>query len=130
VFTDPDQRDEMATGIRRLIESSRLDSGCVDCRLYADVANPAALTLVDKWASRSDLERRLRSVAYGQLLQLLESSSEPPEFAFHTIAETTGLKTVREARIPVNPSAQRLNYSRDRNVAGSLTDPNTSEVSP
>ena len=61
-----------------LIESSRLDSGCLDCRLYADVADPNALTLVEEWATRPDMERRLRSAAYGQLLQLMEVSREPP----------------------------------------------------
>jgi quinol monooxygenase YgiN len=101
IVADSHRRDEMVRSIRMLTESSRLDSGCVDCRLYIGVANPYAITLVEEWASRSDLERRLRSAEYGQLLQLMEISCEPPETIFHMIAETSGLETIRQARLPV-----------------------------
>jgi quinol monooxygenase YgiN len=101
IFAQPNQREELVRSICRLIESSRLDSSCLDCRLYYDVANPDALTLVEEWASQPDLERRLRSTAYGQLLQLLEVSREPPETVFHTITATSGLETIRNVRIPV-----------------------------
>jgi quinol monooxygenase YgiN len=101
IVADPHRRDEMVRSIRTLTESSRLDSGCVDCRLYVGVANPNAITLVEEWASRLDLERRLRSMEYGQLLQLMEVSCEPPETIFHMITETSGLETIRQVRLPV-----------------------------
>jgi quinol monooxygenase YgiN len=101
IFAQPNQREELVRSIYSLIESSRLDSSCLDCRLYSDVANPDALTLVEEWATRSDLERRLRSTSYGQLLQLLEVSRDPPETVFHTITATTGLETIRNVRMPV-----------------------------
>jgi quinol monooxygenase YgiN len=100
IVADPNRREEMVRSIRTLIESSRLDSGCLDCRLYAGVANPNALTLVEEWASRPDLERRLRSAEYGQLLQLMEVSREPPETVFHIITQTSGLETIRQVRLP------------------------------
>jgi quinol monooxygenase YgiN len=107
IFADPNQREELVRGICALIESSRLDSGCVACRLYADVADPNALTLVEEWASQPDMERRLRSTAYGQLLQLMEVSLTPPETVFHTITETSGLETIRQARLPVDRTMER-----------------------
>ena len=100
VVAQPNQRDDLVRGIRALIETSRLDSGCLRCRLYADVADPDVLTLVEEWATRPDMERRLRSTAYGQLLQLMEASREPPETVFHTITETCGLETIRQVRLP------------------------------
>jgi quinol monooxygenase YgiN len=102
IFAQPSQREELVRSIYRLIESSRLDSGCLDCRLYSDVANPDAITLVEEWATQPDMERRLRSTAYGQLLQLLEVSREPPETIFHTIIESSGLETIRNVRLPVD----------------------------
>jgi quinol monooxygenase YgiN len=102
IFAKPSQREELVRSIYRLVESSRLDSGCVNCRLYSDVANPNAITLVEEWATQPDMERRLRSTAYGQLLQLLEVSREPPETIFHTITETSGLETIRNVRLPVD----------------------------
>jgi quinol monooxygenase YgiN len=100
IFAHPNRREELVQSICRLIESSRLDSGCLACQLYADVADPNALTLLEEWATRADMDRRLRSAAYGQLLQLMELSRQPPETVFHTITETSGIDAVRRIRLP------------------------------
>jgi quinol monooxygenase YgiN len=100
IFVDPNRREELVSSIGALVESSRLDSGCLDCRLYADVADPNALTLLEEWATRPDIERRLRSPAFGQLLQLVELSRQPPEMIFHTITETSGLEVIEQIRLP------------------------------
>src|SRR5687768_6601143 len=99
IVAQPNRREELVRGINALIESSRLDSGCLHCQLYADVTDPDVLTLVEEWATRTDMERRLRSTAYGYLLQLMEASREPPETVFHTITDTSGLETIRQARL-------------------------------
>jgi quinol monooxygenase YgiN len=100
IFAHPNRREEMVRSIRMLMRSSRLDSGCLDCRLYSDVADPNALTLIEEWATQSDMERRLRSAAYGQLLQLVELSRQPPETVFHTITETSGIEAIQQNRLP------------------------------
>jgi quinol monooxygenase YgiN len=102
IFAHPNRRDEMVRSIRELIESSRLDSGCLDCRSYVHITDSNAITLVEKWVTRRDMERRLRSTTYGQLLQLMEMSLEPPETVFHTITQTSGLETIREARLSID----------------------------
>ena len=102
IFAHPNRREELVRSICSLVESSQLDSGCLDCRLYSDVADPNALTLVEEWATRPDMERRLRSNAFGQLLQLMEISRKPPETVFHTITETSGLDTIRQVRLPID----------------------------
>ena len=93
IVTKTTRREALIHSIRKLVESSRLDSGCLDCRLYADVADPNSRTLVEEWASRPD-ERRLRSIEFGQLLQLMEASCERPKTMFHSITETSGLETI------------------------------------
>ena len=100
IFAFPNRREELVTSIRTLIESSQLDTGCLDCRLYADVSDPNALMLLEEWATRSDMARRLRSAAYGQLLQLVELSRLPPETVFHTVTETSGIEAIRQIRLP------------------------------
>jgi quinol monooxygenase YgiN len=107
IYSQPGRREDIVRSILSLIESSRLDSGCRSCRLYADVADADALTLVEEWETRADMERRLRSAAYGQLVQLMEMSREPPETVFHTITETRGLEALREIRIPEIHAASR-----------------------
>jgi quinol monooxygenase YgiN len=102
IFAQPNQREELIRSLLTLIESSQLDAGCVTCRLYADIADPDALTLIEEWATRADMERRLRSTSYGQLLQLMEVSRQPPETVFHTITETSGMETIRGVRLPID----------------------------
>ena len=88
-----------------LMRSSLLDRGCLDCRLYSDVADPNALTLVEEWATQSDMNRRMRSATYGQLLQLVELSRHPPEAVFHTITETSGIEAIQQTRLPGGQSS-------------------------
>ena len=54
--------------------------------------------LVEEWATEADLERRLRSEAYRQLLQLMEFSPEPPEVQLRTVRDTRGMEAIYEAR--------------------------------
>lgn len=110
IVAQPSRREELVRGINAIIESSRLDAGCLHCRLYADVADPDVLMLVEEWATRPDMDRRLRSTAYGHLLQLMEVSREPPETVFHTISETCGLETIQRVRLP----ADRTMIRRER----------------
>ena len=107
IFAEPNRRDEMVRSIRALIESARLDSACVDCRLFADVMDPNAITLVEEWSTRAAMERRMRSAAYGRLMQLLELSCRPPEARFYAIAETSGLEAIERIRLSDGRSAER-----------------------
>jgi quinol monooxygenase YgiN len=107
IYALPNHRDELIRSICQLVESLRLDSGCHDCRLYVAVSDPNAITLVEEWRTRRDMERRLRSTAYGQLLQLMEMSHAPPETVFHTISQTSGLETIREARLSINATTAK-----------------------
>jgi quinol monooxygenase YgiN len=100
IFAHPNRRQELVSSIRMLMRSLLLDSGCLDCRLYSDVADPDALTLMEEWATQSDMERRLRSAAYGQLLQLVELSRHPPKTVFHTITATSGMEAIQQNRVP------------------------------
>jgi quinol monooxygenase YgiN len=105
IFAHPNRREELVRSICSLVESSQLDSGCLNCRLYADVSDPNSITLLEEWATGADMERRLRSTAYGQLLQLMELSRLPPETVFHTITETTGIEAIRRIRLPAARAA-------------------------
>jgi quinol monooxygenase YgiN len=99
IFAEPERREDLVRSIRSLIESARLDSACADCRLLFDVADPNAITLVEEWSTRAAMERRMRSAAYGRLMQLLELSCRPPEARFHVIAETSGLEAIERIRL-------------------------------
>ena len=65
--------------------------GCLDCRLYREVGDEGALTLVELWHDRAAWERHALSDSFRQILILVELSLEPPEIAFQTIQTTWGL---------------------------------------
>ena len=102
------QREELLRALRALLGPIRVEPGCLNCHLYEDVEQPEALTLVEKWATPADIERRLRSDEYRLLLQLMESSPEPPKVAFHVVEQSQGLERVQQARLLVGSSAPAL----------------------
>ena len=106
IFADAARREELVRSLRSLVESARLDSACVDCRLLSDVADPNAITLVEEWSTRAAMERRMRSAAYGRLMQLMELSSRPPETRFHAIAQSSGLEAIERIRLSDGRSAK------------------------
>jgi quinol monooxygenase YgiN len=95
-----EQREELLRALRVLVNPTRVEPGCLCCRLYEDVEDPGAITLIEEWSTRADLEQRLRSDAYRQLLQLMELSSIPPQLAFHDVVNTMGMEQVVAARLP------------------------------
>jgi quinol monooxygenase YgiN len=104
------QRDELRRAMRALVGPIRVEPGCLDCRLYEDVEDPDAFTLVEEWADATDMERRLRSNDYRLLLQLMESSAKPPKVVFHVVEQTQGLDRVHQARLLAGLPSPQLRH--------------------
>jgi quinol monooxygenase YgiN len=60
----PDKQGEFLSSIRDLVDRTRWMSGCLDCRLLADVHDPGAFTVVSEWAGREGFSRFLESAEY------------------------------------------------------------------
>src|SRR5262245_36702990 len=93
------QREELLRALRALLHPTRVEPGCLCCRLYENVEDPCVITLIEEWSTHADLEQRLKSDAYRQLLELMELSSAPPELAFYDVASTTGMERIAAARL-------------------------------
>jgi quinol monooxygenase YgiN len=98
IVSPPGQHQEFVRAARSVVGPTQVEPGCLFCRLYKDVEVPGSFALVEDWVSPADFERRLRSGAYRQLLQLKELSPEPPVIPFHSISSTTGTGAIRAAR--------------------------------
>jgi quinol monooxygenase YgiN len=94
------QREELLRALRALVNPTRVEPGCLCCRIFQDVEDDDAITLIEEWSTGADLEQRLKSDTYRQLLQLMELSSIPPQLAFHEVASTTGVERIAAARLP------------------------------
>ena len=92
------KREELGRGLSSLLGPTRVEAGCVDCRLYQDVTDPNKFRLETLWRTEDDLERHVRSEGYKKLLFLMELGAEPPSIEFHEVSQTRGLEFIEEVR--------------------------------
>jgi quinol monooxygenase YgiN len=101
--------------LRSMIEQTKLEEGCISCRLYGDVQEQAALMLEETWASEKDLERHLCSHKFLAVLLVVEMATEIPEIRFDVISHSTGIDTIEKARAkPDHPDRTNLISSYQR----------------
>jgi quinol monooxygenase YgiN len=84
--------------LRSMIEQTKLEEGCISCRLYGDVQEQGALMLEEIWTSEKDLERHLRSNKFLAVLLVVEMASQSPEIRFDVISHSTGIEAIEKAR--------------------------------
>ncbi len=93
-----ENKDEIFRLLRSLVEPTRVETGCLSCRLYQELNDPPVLTWVEEWATREDLEAHLRSPKYKMILAALDMADARPEVRFDTVIETMGMQLIEEAR--------------------------------
>lgn len=92
------RRGEVNRLLRSLIEPTRVETGCINCRLYHEEDNPNIVTWVEEWEEEADLKRHLRSPQYRKILAALDLAEAQPEVRFDTVLETQGMRLIEEAR--------------------------------
>jgi quinol monooxygenase YgiN len=92
------QRQAVLDVLRSLMSPTRVEPGCLDCRLYEDVTSEGVFTLIEEWATPADFERHLRSETYRLLLMVIEMSTVPPEVRYHDVYRTMGMEAIHAAR--------------------------------
>ena len=84
--------------LRSIIEQTKLEPGCISCRLYQDALEERALMLEEIWTNEKDLKRHLRSDKFLAVLLVVEMATEFPEVRFDVILHSTGIDTIEKAR--------------------------------
>lgn len=87
--------------LRTLMRATRLETGCTDCRVWttlADDASAADVFYEERWDSEPAMARRVRSDAFTQVLELLESAVETPQVEFDFGSVHRGLEYVEAVR--------------------------------
>lgn len=102
VFVPSTQRADFARDLGALLEPTRVEPGCLGCRLYSDFEEPNTFLLVEEWASSAMLDRHLRSDACKTLLAAIELSTRPPVIRFDHVDRRDGLEVMEMARRPIN----------------------------
>jgi quinol monooxygenase YgiN len=92
------QRKDFINSAKLILGPTRIQAGCISCRLYQDLDEPDAIFLVEEWESREKLERYFSSEQCWIILSLLEASDQLPEFKINTVSKMEGLEAIEAAR--------------------------------
>ena len=83
---------------RLILGPTRIQPGCINCRLYQDLDEPDAVFLVEEWQSRKHLDRHFNSDQYRIILSLMEASDQFPDIKICTVSKTEGLEAIDAVR--------------------------------
>jgi quinol monooxygenase YgiN len=97
------KRKEALAVLSSMVEQTKLEEGCISCRLYRDVQEDGSLMLEEIWTSEKDLERHLRSDTFFSVLLVIEMATQFPEVRFDMISRSTGIDTIE--RVRANPKS-------------------------
>jgi len=94
----PEKRAEAGQILNAMAERTRVQLGCLSCRIYHDEQVEAVLMVEEVWRSQEDLDRHLRSDDYRHVLFVTEMAVEPPEIRFQSISNSAGVEIGERAR--------------------------------
>ena len=92
------RRQDFMNSARLILEPTRIQSGCISCRLYQDLEEPDAVFLVEEWESREKLDRHFNSEQCWIMLSLMEASDQFPEIKINTVSKMEGLEAIEAVR--------------------------------
>jgi len=90
----PGSRDELLEVVRRMLEPTRVEQGCLGFHFYQDVEDRNAFTFLEEWESTDDLEGYMRTESFRELLAVMDLLIEPPRLNIHTVSHTAGIEFV------------------------------------
>ena len=76
--------------------STRLQEGCLDCRVSSDLDH--SVYYFEEWETEDDIRRRIQSVSFTSLLNVMEGAREQPQIRFEFLNIVRGLDYVAEVR--------------------------------
>lgn len=75
LVVDPEQREGYLAGCRQVVEQARAADGCLDFALSPDLLDPGRVNILERWASREQLEAfRGEGTPDGQAAQIRTAS--------------------------------------------------------
>jgi quinol monooxygenase YgiN len=99
-FTAVTEKRQAILEILRTIEHrTRGKLGCMECGVYEKQDNGAgAILYLEKWSSKEDLYRHIKSDSYILVLTVMEFSSQKPEVYFLEIPDEDRLELIKTLR--------------------------------
>ena len=89
---------QLVHALRFLASPTRLEPGCLGCRVWTEDSDESTVRYVEEWATEEAMRLRVRSERFTRLLEVFESAPEAPCVQFDFVTETRGLDYVAEVR--------------------------------
>ena len=89
---------QLVHALRFLASPTRLEAGCLGCRVWTEDSDESTVRYVEEWATEEAMRQRVRSERFTRLLEVLESAQEAPSVQFEFVMATRGLDYVAEVR--------------------------------
>ena len=83
--------------LRPMAERTKVEPGCISCRIYRDDQDEHTILVEEFWKSQEELERHLRAPEYRNVLLVVEMAHEKPEISFCEFSGSSGLETIEKA---------------------------------
>jgi len=93
---EPRSLDEVTQALRSLVGPVRAEPGCCATSLLRDLDDPGAVTFVEEWRSREDLQRHLGSPAFRKILAVMELAARAPTVEIDEVSSRRGFDLVEE----------------------------------
>ncbi len=97
LVTSDDERPAALRTLKRILEPTRVRTGCGGCDLFQDSEQPNRIELVERWEDEQPLLRHLRSRDFRAVLAVIDMSITQPEVRFDWVTRTRGLGFIEES---------------------------------
>jgi quinol monooxygenase YgiN len=98
LVASPRGTQQLVEALRSLIVTTRLQKGCLGCRVWTEQGDERSVRYTEEWATEEDLRRRVLSPRFTSLLSVMEAAQSPPSIQFDFVAATRGLDYVEAVR--------------------------------
>jgi quinol monooxygenase YgiN len=90
-ITAPGEKlDDVLRSLQSLVGPASAEAACLVSKVFQEVDNPNAVSFVQAWTKRGELQRHVRSRQYRQLLSVLDYSTTMPDIR---LDEVTAIDT-------------------------------------
>jgi len=92
----PEKRLDALKTIHSVIGQTAVQPGCLGCELFNSTQNDDNLLLQEKWQSREDLNRHVKTPEFRKIMVTMDLACEPPDISFIECGLPEGMDLVEK----------------------------------
>ena len=96
----PDKREEILEILRFSRDRLRGEPGCLSSEVYEAANENQTILYLERWKSKAELHRHIRSNLYLGILNATDLAQEPREVSFYEISNTKSMDLIVSLRVP------------------------------